>query len=76
MGLPRSTFDDAPRVNAGDAEIVARMQAIRDEFETCGYRDVGTWHELENQVGGSEKQSRTLIRKRGSFCWAVQLPPE
>ena len=40
MGLPRSTFYDAPSVAVDDAEIVGRMQAICDEFETYGYRRV------------------------------------
>ena len=36
MALPRLTFYDAPTLAAGDAEIVGRMQAICDEFETYG----------------------------------------
>ena len=38
MGLPRSTFYDAPSVAVDDSEIVRRMRAIGDEFETYGYR--------------------------------------
>ena len=34
MGLPRSTCYDAPSVAVDDTEIVSRMQAICDEFET------------------------------------------
>jgi hypothetical protein len=34
MGLPRSTFYDAPAGCPDDAEIVSRMQTICDEFET------------------------------------------
>jgi putative transposase len=41
MGLPRSTFYDAPVAQIEDAEIVARMVAICDEFEAYGYRRVG-----------------------------------
>ena len=41
MGLPRSTYYDAPNVDADDAEILTRMRAICDEFETYGYRRVG-----------------------------------
>ena len=33
MGLPRSTFYDMPAIPADEAEIVARMRAICDEFE-------------------------------------------
>lgn len=34
MGLSRSTYYDAPSVHVGDAEVVARMREICDEFET------------------------------------------
>jgi hypothetical protein len=37
MGLPRSTFYDAPTTRLDDAEIVSRMQTICDEFEAYGY---------------------------------------
>ena len=33
MGLPRSTYYDAPAVKADDGEIVAAMTTICDEFE-------------------------------------------
>ena len=51
MGLPRSTFYDAPSVAVDDTEIVSRMQAICDEFETYGYRRVGA-----TPVGGSVRR--------------------
>ena len=41
VGMARSTFYDAPAAYLGDAEIVGRMQRIRDEFEAYGYRRVG-----------------------------------
>jgi putative transposase len=41
MGLARSTFYDRPPGHFADAEIVRRMHAICDEFETYGYRRVG-----------------------------------
>jgi putative transposase len=41
MGLPRSTFYDVPAGPADEAEIVARMCAICDEFEAYGYGRVG-----------------------------------
>ena len=34
MGLPRSTFYDGPATPANEAEIVARMRTICDEFES------------------------------------------
>jgi SAM-dependent methyltransferase len=34
MGLPRSTFYDIPAAPAEEAEVVARMRAICDEFES------------------------------------------
>ena len=37
MGLPRSTYYDAPPVKTDDAEIVANITAICDEFEAYGY---------------------------------------
>ena len=37
MGLPRSTYYDAPAIKAGEADIVARIKAICDEFETYGH---------------------------------------
>jgi hypothetical protein len=36
MGLPRSTYYDAPSRKADDAEIIATMMAICDEFEVYG----------------------------------------
>src|SRR5499427_10345276 len=41
MGLPRSTYYDAPSRRADDAEIIATMMTICDEFEVYGYRRVG-----------------------------------
>ena len=40
MGMPRSTYYAAPAANR-DAEIVAHIAAICDEFEFYGYRRVG-----------------------------------
>jgi putative transposase len=40
MGLPKSTFYDAPATSIDETELVTRMQAIRDEFETYSYRRV------------------------------------
>jgi putative transposase len=38
MGLPRSTFYDAPAVPVGDVELVTKIVVICDEFKTYGYR--------------------------------------
>jgi putative transposase len=40
MGISRSTFYDAPPVEADDAAIVLQIRAICDEFEAYGYRRV------------------------------------
>ena len=47
MGVARSTFYDAPAKHTDDAEIVARITAICEEFECYGYRRVGA--ELRHQ---------------------------
>ncbi len=41
MGLPRSTFYDAPEIDASDDAIVVAITAICAEFESYGYRRVG-----------------------------------
>jgi len=64
MGLPRSTFYDAPAIKAGDAEIVARITAICDEFESYGYRRVGA--ALRHQgIVVNAKKIRRLMREHG-----------
>lgn len=40
MGMPRSTFYDAPAVAVGDSEILARIAGICDEFELTV---IGEW---------------------------------
>jgi transposase InsO family protein len=62
MGLPRSTFYDAPVLRVGESEIVARITAICDEFEAYGYRRVGA--ELRHQgVVVNGKKLRRLMRE-------------
>jgi putative transposase len=62
MGLPRSTFYDAPTTCLDDAEIVSHMQAICDEFEAYGYRRVGA--ELRHRgVVVNHKKIRRLMRE-------------
>jgi len=62
MGLPRSTYYDAPPVKADDAEIVATITAICNEFEAYGYRRVGA--ELRHQgIAVNSQKIRRLIRE-------------
>lgn len=62
MGLPRSTYYDAPSVKADDTEIVANMTAICNEFEAYGYRRVGA--ELRHQgIVVNSKKIRRLMRE-------------
>jgi putative transposase len=60
MGLPRSTYYDAPLANAGDAEIVVAMTAISDEFEAYGYRRVGAELRHRGLVVNSKKIRRLM----------------
>ena len=62
MGLPRSTYYDATIREADDAEIVATMKAICDEFEAYGYRRVGA--ELRQRgIIVNSKKIRRLMRE-------------
>ena len=61
MSLPRSTFYDKPATPADEAEIVARMRAICDEFESYGYRRVGAALRHQGIVVNS-KRVRGLMR--------------
>ena len=40
MRIPRSTYYDIPSARAGDAELLAAVHAICDEFEAYGWRRV------------------------------------
>ena len=60
MRLPRSTFYDAPSLAADDAEIVGRMRAICDEFETYGYRRVGAALRQQGVVVNAKKVRRLM----------------
>ena len=53
-----STYYDAPSANAGDAEVVARMREICDEFQTYDYR----------RVGAALRQQGIVVRGPGSRC--------
>jgi putative transposase len=60
MGLPRSTFYDGPMARIDDAEIVARMRAICDEFEAYGYRRVGAALRHQGVVVNGKKIRRLM----------------
>jgi putative transposase len=60
MGLPRSTYYDAPAVTADEAEIVARIKTICDEFETYGYRRVGAALRHQGVVVNGKKVRRLM----------------
>ena len=60
MGLPRSTFYDAPSRPVDDVEIVSRMQSICEEFETYGYRRVGAALRQHGFVVNSKKVRRLM----------------
>ena len=62
MRLSRSTFYDLPATPIDETELVARMQAICDEFEAYGYRRVGA--ALRHQgVVVNHKRIRRLMRE-------------
>jgi len=60
MGLPRSTYYDAPSRKADDAEIIATMMTICDEFEVYGYRRVGAELRHRNIIVNSKKVRRLM----------------
>ena len=60
MGLPRSTYYDAPAVKAADAELVVAMTAICDEFEAYGYRRVGAELRHRGMIVNSKKIRRLM----------------
>ena len=60
MGLARSTFYDVAPVPLEPAELVARIGAIRDEFECYGYRRVGAALRHQGVVVNSKKLRRLM----------------
>ena len=64
MGLPRSTFYDAPAMSIDETELVARMQAICDEFDAYGYRRVGAALRQQGVIV-NHKKIRRLMRQNG-----------
>ena len=60
MGIPRSTYYDAPAAKVDDTALVARMRAICDEFEAYGYRRVGAALRHQGIVVNSKKVRRLM----------------
>ena len=60
MGIVRSTFYDAPPVTVGDAEILARIRAICDEFEAYWYRRVTAALRHQGLVVNGKKVRRLM----------------
>jgi putative transposase len=60
MALPRSTYYDGPSYKADDAEIIATMMAICDEFEAYGYRRIGAELRHRGLVVNSKKVRRLM----------------
>ena len=64
MGIPRSTFYDAPATATGEVELVTKIAAICDEFESYGYRRVGAALRHQGVIVNS-KRVRRLMREHG-----------
>ncbi len=62
MGMPRSTFYDAPQVDLDEDAIVSRITVICDEFEMYGYRRVGAALRHQGLVVNG-KRLRRLMRR-------------
>ena len=60
LGLPRSSYYDAPNVAVNEAELVTRIQAICEEFETYGYRRVGAALRQQGIVVNGKKVRRLM----------------
>lgn len=82
MGLPRSTFYDAPAVKTDDAAIVDRMKAVCDEFEAYGYRRVCAALRQQGLVVNSKKVRRLMRehelqpKRRRRFVATTEPNPE
>src|SRR5262249_27775614 len=64
MGLPRSTYYDAPSRRADDAAIIATMIALCDKFEPYGSRRVGGEVRHGSKIVNT-KNVRCVMRERG-----------
>lgn len=74
MNMARSTFYDAPAEKADDADILAAMHAIADEFETYGYRRLTAALRHRGLIVNAKKVRRLMRendlnpRRRRRFC--------
>ena len=75
MGLPRSTYYDAPVATADEAEIVARIEAICEEFEAYGYRRVGAALRLSLLLIPSGAEPRCFRRPGTGFAGCAEGYP-
>jgi putative transposase len=64
MALPRSTFYNAPAKATVDADILANIAGIYEEFESSGYRRVGAALRHRGAIVNSKKVRR-LMREHG-----------
>jgi putative transposase len=64
MAISRSTFYDAPATATGEVELVTKIAAICDEFESYGYRRVGAALRHQGVIVNSKKVRR-LMREHG-----------
>ncbi len=62
MGIARSTFYDAPRVELDDTALIEAMATICDEFEAYGWRRVGAALRQRGMVV-NHKKVRRLMRE-------------
>ena len=60
MGLAHSSFYDAPSVEVDEAQLLARIQSICEEFEMYGYRRVGAALRHQGVVVNSKKVRRLM----------------
>jgi putative transposase len=60
MELPRSTYYATPQGKPSDADLVAEIRAITDEFECYGYRRVGAELRHRGRVVNAKKVRRLM----------------
>ena len=60
MGLCRSTYYDKPKAAAGEAEILAALTSICEDWEAYGYRRVGAALRQQGLVVNAKKVRRLM----------------
>ena len=65
MGLPRSTFYDAPAAHLDDTEIVDRIRTICDEFEAYGYGPLSDRERIERMAEATDVDLSLMTRSTG-----------